>query len=200
MKNRAAMVVAMTLVAMCAGSAAAQQPTVMSERAQIASAVMPLPAEFRESATVLGYRAGGTDLVQLRAGAGPYICLATNPAQPERFHVACYHRSLEPFMARGRELRAQGRAAEVDVVREQEVAAGALKMPTGAAALYSLTGKPAHVNAATGAVDGARPLYVVYIPFATAESTGLPTTAAPNMPWLMGAGTAKAHIMFVVDM
>jgi hypothetical protein len=200
MKNRAVMGLGMTLLAVCAGNAAAQQPTLMPERAQVASAVMPLPAEFREGATVLGYRGSGSELVQLRAGAGPYICLATNPAQPERFHVACYHRSLEPFMARGRELRAQGRGTEVDAVREREAAAGGLKMPSGAAALYSLTGTPAHVNATTGAVDGARPLYVVYMPYATAESTGLPVTPAPNMPWLMNAGTAKAHIMVVVEM
>jgi hypothetical protein len=173
------------------------QAVSMSEAAQIAAATAPLPQEFRADATVLGYRAGGSGLVPLRQGTGAYICLATDPAQPSRFHVACYHRSLEPFMARGRALRAQGRGEEVDAVREAEAKAGTLKMPDGPAALYSLTGTPEHVDATTGTVTGARPLYVVYIPFATAASSGLPTTPAPGMPWLMNPGTAKAHIMFV---
>ena len=49
-------------------------------------------------------------------------------------------------------------------------------------------------------MTGARPLYVVYIPFATAESTGLSATPAPGTPWIMFPGTPKAHIMFVPDM
>jgi len=38
--------------------------------------------------------------------------------------------------------------------------------------------------------------YVIYIPFATAESTGLPLApSAPGMPWIMDPGTHRAHIM-----
>jgi len=37
---------------------------------------------------------------------------------------------------------------------------------------------------------------VVYIPWATAASTGLPIKpAAPGMPWIMDPGTHRAHIM-----
>src|SRR5258707_571179 len=79
----------------------------LSEAQQIASAVLPLPTEFRESARVLGYRAGNPKLVPLREGSGAFTCLATDPKQKD-FHVACYHKSMEPFMARGRELRAEG--------------------------------------------------------------------------------------------
>jgi hypothetical protein len=173
----------------------------LSPAAQIASAVAPLPEEFRESATVLGYLPGRAGLTPLRGGTGAFICLADNPAEA-RFHVACYHRSLEPFMARGRELRAQGRAAEVDSIRTAEIRRRRLPMPRHPAALYSLTGAAGsvRVDPATGAVSGARPLYVVYIPFATAESTGLPTQPVPNAPWLMFPGTPRAHIMFVPDM
>jgi hypothetical protein len=41
---------------------------------------------------------------------------------------------------------------------------------------------------------------VVYIPFATPETTGIPAVPAPNQPWLMFPGTPKAHIMFVPRM
>ncbi|MGQ0561487.1 MAG: hypothetical protein ACT443_06390 [Gemmatimonadota bacterium] len=173
--------------------AAAQAPAAV----QITSATAPLPEEFRATAAVLGYKPGSSVLVPLRTGTGAFICLADDPSD-ERFHTACYHKSLEPFMARGRELRAQ-QVANVDSVRYAEVEAGRLVMPRAPTALYSLTGKAENV-ATDGAVTGARELYVVYIPFATSESTGLPAKPDANKPWLMFPGTPKAHIMFVPRM
>lgn len=167
---------------------------------QIRAAMAPLPTQFRENATVLGYQSGSAGLVQLRAGDGPFICLADDPKET-RFHVACYHRSLEPLMARGRELRAAGvTGAAVDSVRGSEAASGKLKLPEHPAALYSLTAQTGIPDAQTGLVAGSRALHVIYVPFATAESTGLPTRASPTQPWLMGAGTFKAHIMFTPSM
>jgi hypothetical protein len=177
-------------------TALAQHAHVMAPNAQIAAAVSALPQEFRDGATVLGYTVESNKLTQLRAGSGPFICLADDP-RDERFHVACYHKSLEQFMARGRELRAGGvQGASVDSVRFAEINAGKLPMPKQPAALYSITTQPASVNHETGAITGGRPLYVVYIPFATTESTGLPKTPMQNMPWLMFPGSPKAHIMF----
>lgn len=172
----------------------------LSEAEQVTAAVLPLPAEFRERARVLGYRAGNARLVVLRDGAGPFTCLASDPAAP-RFHVACYHRSLEPFMARGRALRASGTAgAQVDSVRFAEVKRGRLAMPTQPAALYSLSGPAGSYDAAAGTATGARHLFVVYIPGSTAASTGLSATPAEGTPWIMFPGTPKAHIMFVPRM
>jgi hypothetical protein len=180
---------------------AQQTPTMMSAAAQVAAAVAPLPQEFREGATVLGYAAGTKGLTQLRAGTGPFTCLADDPGD-QRFHVACYHNSLEAFMARGRALRASGVTGQgVDSARFAEIKSGKLDMPKNPSALYSITLKPEEVDAASGAVPAtAKPLYVVYIPFATSESTGLPKTPAPGMPWIMFPGTPKAHIMFVPTM
>jgi hypothetical protein len=189
--------VAPAAAAVSLAAIAGAQPAILPAAQQIAAAVLPLPAEFRASATVLGYGADGT-LGTLRAGSGPFHCLASDP-KVERFHVACYHKSLEPFMARGRELRAQGITGErVDTVRFAEVKSGALKMPAQPAALYSLTGGT--FDAATGTAQGARPLYVIYIAGATAESTGIPARPAEGTPWVMFPGTPKAHIMFVPRM
>ena len=166
---------------------------------QIASAVLPLPAEMRAGATVLGYGPDGK-LGTLRAGTGSMTCLASDP-KLERFHVACYHRSLEPFMARGRELRAQGIVGDrVDSVRYAEAKAGKLALPKEPAVLYSLTGAPDAYDAASGTAPAARHLYVVYIPYATAESTGLSAQPAQGQPWIMFPGTPKAHIMFTPRM
>lgn len=164
---------------------------------QIAAAVLPLPPDFRASARVLGYGSDGK-LVTLREGKG-MICLARDPKAP-RFHVACYAESMEPFMARGRELRGQGvtSAAEVDSIRFRESKSGKIALPKHPAALYSLT--DGDFDPKTGTAPGARHLYVVYVPYATAESTGLSTKPFGNQPWIMFPGTPKAHIMFTPSM
>ncbi len=37
--------------------------------------------------------------------------------------------------------------------------------------------------------------WVLYVPYATPETTGLSDKRTPGGPWLMGSGTAGAHIM-----
>ncbi len=164
---------------------------------QIAAAVLPVPEELRAGATVLAYGADG-QLRPIRTGSGAMICIGPDPSHTE-FHVACYHRSLEPFMARGRALRAAGlKGEQVDSARFAEIRAGTLLMPAAPAALYSLFG--GSFDPATGAAAGAKPLFVVYIPGATPETTGLPATPVQGGPWIMSPGTPRAHIMFVPTM
>ena len=166
---------------------------------QIAAAVLPAPSDLRATATVLGYRRDGA-LTTLRTGDGPLTCLASNPANAE-FHVACYHRSLEAFMERGRALRKEGvKGGDVDSVRFREVRKGVLRMPTSPAVLYSLTGKAGSYDPLTGTAKGARQLFVIYVPDATAASLGVSAIPAEGVPWVMFPGTPKAHIMFVPRM
>jgi len=176
----------------------AQQPLPAAQ--QIALAVLPLPKVFRADATILGYDAKGK-LVTLRRGTGVMICLMSDPKQAT-FDPACYQNSMEPFMARGRELRAQGvQGAKVDSVRFSEVKSGKLPMPKQAASLWALDGPMSGVNAAAGTITAAiKPRYAVYMPFATSATTGLPEEPIPGAPWLMDAGTPKAHIMFAMSM
>ncbi|MGQ0648198.1 MAG: hypothetical protein ACT4P7_11565 [Gemmatimonadaceae bacterium] len=189
--------IAMIAVTMLAPSiqVAAQSPMPPKEE-QIAAAILPLPDQLRAGARVLGYGPDGK-FGLLREGKG-MICLAQYPKE-ERFHVSCYHESLEPFMARGRDLRASGTPeTQVDTVRFAEITSGKLKMPNGPATLYQLIGGT--YDAKAGTVDGARRLYVVYIPFATGASTGLPERPRGSDPWIMFPGTPKAHIMFTASM
>ena len=161
---------------------------------QIAGAVVALPLEFRADAKVLGYSGSSHQLVTLREGKGPFTCLADDPAQKE-FHVACYHKAMEPFMARGRALRASGvKGDAVDSARFAEVRAGKLPMPKQPAAMYQLFGGPDAFDAASGTAK-AQSLYVVYMPGATTASTGLSAKPAEGTPWIMFPGTPKAHIM-----
>jgi hypothetical protein len=172
----------------------------MTAAQQIALAVLPLPASFRAGATVLGYDAAGK-LAVLRRGAGNMTCLMSDP-KLSTFDPACYQNSLEPFMARGRALRSQGvQGAKVDSARFAEVKAGRLKVPAQAATLWALDGPMSGVNIAAGTISAAiKPRVAVYMPFATAASTGLPDQPIANGPWLMDAGTPKAHLMFTQSM
>ena len=191
---------ALTLCAAVAALAGAQPApgSLPSPDQQVAAAVLPLPADLRAAATVMGYRTKDK-LEVLREGRNGMICLALFAIRDD-FHVACYHQGMEPFMARGRELRAQGiKGDKVDSARFAEVRSGKLNMPAYGA-LYSLTGKKESWDPKTGKVSGARPLGVVYIPGATTESTGLSANPAQGGPWIMFPGTPKAHIMIVGTM
>jgi len=159
---------------------------------QIAGAVLAAPAELREGAAVLGYDAHG-GRVRIRDGKNELICLATDPAK-SAFNVACYHKDLEPFMARGRELLAQSvTGPKRNEIRFKEIEDGKLPMPKEPRTLYVLTGTS--FDAASGKVQDAYLRWVIYVPFATPESTGLSTKPSDGAPWLMSAGTAGAHIM-----
>ncbi len=182
------------LAVFCSGVSMAQSNVLSAER-QIEAAVSPAPEDMQDEATVKGYNEEG-ELTTLREGSNKLICVADDPEQ-SNFHVACYHQDLEPFMERGRELKAQGMSTEkVDSLRREEIKSGKLELPRKPMALYSLTGSGDAFDYATGTVKEASPLYVVYIPFATEESTGLSKKpVSKGAPWIMEPGTPWAHIM-----
>jgi hypothetical protein len=194
-----------TVAAFCitlaaASAAPAQSSTVAAPRPlptveqQIAASVLALPADLRAGATVMGYRTAGK-LETIRPGTNGMNCLALFAIEAD-FHVACYHEGMEPFMARGRDLRAQGvKGTGVDSVRFAEVASGKLPLPK-MAAMYQIFGSATTWDAATGKIGAdARTLLVVYIPNATPQTTGLSPVPSRTGPWIMFPGTPKAHIM-----
>lgn len=166
-----------------------------SAEVQIKTAVLAAPEDKREGAMVYGYNAKG-EFVMLRKGTNEFVCITDDP-KASGFNVSCYHKDLEPFMARGRELKAQGKSfQEIFDIREAEVKSGKLFMPKQATNLQVFSAPSENYNAETGEVTNGNFRYVVYIPWATAESTGLPLKPeAPGMPWIMDPGTHRAHIM-----
>lgn len=156
---------------------------------EIALAVLPLPEDERSEATVLGYRAG--ELVPLREGEGAFLCLADTP-DDEDFHVACYHKSLEPYMARGRELRDEGVETRTSIEKRwEEIESGELVMPRHPALLYQLFG----ATPSSPSREGLTSLTVIYMAYQTAEETGLPAKPVEGLPWLMFSGKPTAHVM-----
>jgi hypothetical protein len=133
--------------------------------------------------------------VTFKEGNNEFIVLVDDPNQ-SGFNAACYHKDLEPFMARGRALKAEGKTREeIFAIREAEMKSGKLEIPTGST-LHIYYGKKSMYDPETSKVDDAKLRYVVYLPWATSESTGLPKSpVASNHPWIMEPGTHRAHIM-----
>jgi hypothetical protein len=184
--KRYAFVLSLLTAGICA---AAEAPT---PEVQIAAAVLAAPADLRDGAAVLGYNAQG-EVVKLREGKNELVCLASDPSKTA-FSVACYHKDLESYMARGRELVAQKVTGQNrNDIRWKEVAEGKLTMPREPRTLYVLTGTG--YDASSGKVMDPYLRWVIYVPYATPESTGLSTKPSDNAPWLMSPGTAGAHIM-----
>lgn len=167
----------------------------LTKEQQIASAVQSAPEDARAEAKVYGYDAEG-NFVTLREGSNNFVCIADNPGK-DGFQIDCYHISLEPMMARGRELVAEGKSRdEKEKIRAEEAKSGKLKLPKSAAALQIYYGENAFFNTETNQVENGKYRYVVYVPYATEKTSGLPLK--PNKsshPWLMFPGSYKAHIM-----
>lgn len=158
---------------------------------QIKMATMAAPEEMREGAKVLGFDGDGK-VITLREGTNEMTCIADDPTK-DGFSVAAYQKDLEPFMMKGRELQASGKTRqEIFDARAAAIEAGEFKISQGSI-LYILTGT---YDMEADTLNDQYLRYVVYIPFATTESTGLPLkSSAPGSPWIMDPGTHRAHIM-----
>ena len=168
---------------------------ILPPQIQIKTALLAAPPEDQANATVWGYSNAGK-MILLKQGNGNLVCLADDPKE-KGIKVACYSKKLEPFMKRGRDLMAEGKNdAQKKEIREQEIKSGKLKMPEGSNILYVFSGKEEDYDKTTGDLKDGHFRYVLYVPYATLQSTGLPAKpAVPGMPWLMDPGTYGAHIM-----
>ncbi len=170
------------------------QNKIPSKESQIATAIIAAPDMYKEEAKVIGYNSDG-ELVTLREGNNGLICLADDP-NVEGISVACYSDKLEPFMARGRELTAEGRAKEKQDIRKKEIDDGTIIMPEEPAIVYVVSADESDYDIQTGTLNDYHIRYVFYKPYMTVEETGLPDKpAGPGAPWLMDAGTHRSHIM-----
>ena len=153
----------------------------------ISLGVSPLQDAEKDGATVI--REQGGEWVILREGSGTFVCIADDPSD-DRFRATCYHKSLDSYMARGRELRKQGiDGAENVQKRREEIAAGTLEMPS-----YGLLFQINAPGDWSGDTTTANRRTVIYVPYAQSEDLGLPTSPSDG-PWFMHSGLATAHIM-----
>lgn len=185
MKNLAFFSLLFVFLSSCTGQ------EIPNKEFQLKTGVLAAPEHQRDSATILGFNNNG-EIVKIKEGFNEITCLADDPNK-DGFSVAAYHNSLEPFMTRGRELKKEGLDfKQVFAKREEEVKTGKLEMPDKAT-LYVSTGD---LNEESGEIENLYTRFVIYIPYATEETTGMPQRpGAPGSPWVMNAGTHRAHIM-----
>ncbi|RMH17311.1 MAG: hypothetical protein D6701_07720 [Gemmatimonadetes bacterium] len=183
---------ALLLAAACAPVTAQEAPP--ADEVLVAGAVLAAPPADRAAAEVRAWNADGT-LRVLRQGTNHLICLADRPGD-DRFHVTCYHRALEPFMERGRELTRQGVSGmERQRTRWREAREGALPVPDHPVMLYNFTVSDGPFDPLHDDEGRAARLQALYMPYATPESTGLPARSEDGSPWLMWPGEPSAHVM-----
>lgn len=171
------------------------QEKILPAEIQITTATLAAPEDLRDGAMVYGYNEQG-EMVVLREGTNQLVCLADDP-EKKGISVSCYSKKLEPFMARGRQLAEEGKTEmQRREIRGREAEAGELELPDAPSMTYIFSGAEEDYNSATGELQNGHFRYVIYIPYATSESTGLPEKPfAPGMPWIMDPGTHRAHIM-----
>ena len=169
--------------------------SIPSVQIQIKTALLAAPEELREKAMVYGYSNKG-EFIVIRKGENEMVCLADDPKVPG-LNVACYHKSLDPFMDRGRQIKKECKSFQEQFdIQEKEVKSGKIKMPDQPTTLFVYTADKEKFNPETGEATEGYLRYVVYIPYATAESTGLPLKpTTPGGPWIMYPGTHRSHIM-----
>ena len=166
-----------------------QNSEILSPEIQIKTATLPAPEEDRDGALVYGYDNSGKTVV-LREGFNNLVCLADDPAK-KGIQVSCYFKELDPFTARGRALREEGKETqELRKIRGSEVESG--KMPETPSMQYILSGTEKNYDKQTGELQDAYFRYVIYTPFSTTESTGLPDR--PHIPGCHGLWIRK-HIV-----
>lgn len=164
---------------------------------QIAMAVLAAPESTREGAHVFGFNAKG-EMITLREGTNHMIVRADDPTK-EGFEVVAYPKDVEPFMKRGRDLRAEGKnRGEIFDIREKEMHAGTLQKPGYGSTLHIYYGENGTYNKEENKLENTQYRSVIYTPLATPESTGLPLKPdVPGQPWIMFPGLYRAHIMIM---
>ena len=183
-----------------AGLFAQSTSKILPKEIQIKTATLAAPEDLREGVMVYGYDETG-ELVVIREGTNHLVCIADDPTK-KGINVSCYSKKLEPFMARGRQLIEEGKGEmEKREIRRNEAESGELVLTDTPAMTYILSGTEENYDRNTGELKDGYFRYVIYIPYATTESTGLPDKPfAPGMPWLMDPGTHRAHIMVTPPM
>lgn len=186
-------VVPILLIVAISSSACAQQP----DSRLIGEALSAAPDAFQDAATVYAFNDAGA-LEVIRDGDGTFFCAADNPNR-EGFEAACWQAALDAYVRRGHELKSEGvEGSETVTLREAEIDAGTLEWFDGEATMYLRYGENAYWDNELREVVDSKLRYVVYTPYATSETTGLPLEPmTPGGPWIMNPGSFRAHIMLL---
>lgn len=159
----------------------------------IAEAVLPLPEDMRDEATVYTYDEATGERIVLRAGTNHVEC---QPKNADGF-TRCESVLMGPRRDLAAKLTAQGVAGDdLQAALDEAEAAGEIDPVPFGSMLYR------HYDAP----DRIQRLWVVRLPNATSEQLAMATgsqrdrsLAGQGLPWMMREGTPNAHLMIPIN-
>ncbi len=168
------------------------QVAAQADRATIEKALSPLPMDLRADATVYTYDDEG-NRVTLKVGSNHVEC---TPTDAEGF-TRCGPVSQRARRDLQAKLRAQGlQGEEMQLALQKAEDEGRIPPRKFGSLAYRRFDTP----------DRIQYLFVVSLPFATAEELGMPegpqrdnSLAGRGTPWMMRSGTSGAHLMIPIN-
>ena len=166
------------------GVLAVSSGAVVKAQDDAAKAVLALPAQLRDAATVIKWKPDFT-YDTLKKGTGPQVCydLSGYPKHPP-FTVECTVAGNLDRVAQNLKLEAMGDKTK-DALDAAEKDGSRVKPVYGSVWYHFMGADQEH----------ARMHMTVAVPGATTASTGLPDKAGQGSVWIMNAGTTTAHLM-----
>ena len=151
---------------------------------EIDTPLLAAPANQREAATVIKWKSDFT-YDTLRKGTNRLVCYdrSGQPAQ-QPFSLECTSIGNLERVAQNMKFEATGdkRQAMLDAAEKD----GTRVKPEFGSVFYNLSGADR---------ERARSHTTIAVPFATAQSMGLPDNNKQGGAWIMNAGTSTAHVM-----
>jgi hypothetical protein len=153
-----------------------------------------LPINLRADATVVTYDETTGERIVIRQGSNIVEC---QPEDAASGFTRCYNKVLAPRNDLTAKLRAEGKSGEeIRAAIAAAVAAGNIAEPPTGTMSYRIYNRD----------DRIRYLWVMRVPGATEESSGISTAsqrdnalAGRGFPWLMAEGTPAAHVMMPIN-
>jgi hypothetical protein len=156
-----------------------------AQTSDIDTPLLGLPANLRQGATVVKWNNTSYTYEVLRKGTNQLVCYdrSGQPGQ-QAFSVECTSLGNLPRVAQNMRMDAMGekRQAALDAAEKD----GTRVKPEFGSVFYNLYGPTR---------EQARTHTTVAVPFATAQTLGLPDNNKQGGVWIMNAGTSTAHLM-----
>jgi hypothetical protein len=166
--------------------AISSSPSAQAPADPIATALLGLPANVREGATVIKWKPDQT-YDTLQKGTNGLVCYERSgfPLQ-QPFSVECTSMGNLPRVAQNMKAEATGDKAKSEALLKALEDGGNRIKPEFGSVWYHMAGPDK---------DHARAHMTIAVPGATAQSMGLPDKRTQNSIWIMNAGTTTAHLM-----
>jgi len=166
--------------------AISSSPSAQTPADPIATALLGLPANVREGATVIKWKPDQT-YDTLQKGTNGLVCYDRSgfPLQ-QPFSIECTSMGNLPRVAQNLKAEALGDKAKSEAMLKAAEDGGTRVKPEFGSVWYHMAGPDK---------DRARAHMTIAVPGATTQSRGLPDKNGSGGVWIMNAGTSTAHLM-----